>query len=139
MVLLTYSNPDNNIQSSKIIKNYNVTINGNDVYNKHNDSDVKRYAEIRKLIIRQGELNTTGCLLDHNYIKNQYRLKAVVLCRQKELDADPKAIEHIEFVGQLKNRIKIIMLQMLALTNLTILGKLKKNRLKFFQGSVTAL
>ena len=28
---------------------------------------------------------------------------AVDLSRQKELDADPKAIQQIEFVGQLKN------------------------------------
>ena len=31
-----------------------------------------------------------------------YRLIAVDLSRQKELDADPKAIQQIEFVGQLK-------------------------------------
>ena len=31
-----------------------------------------------------------------------YRLIATDLSRQKELDADPKAIQQIEFVGQLK-------------------------------------
>ena len=31
--------------------------------------------------------------------KNHYRLIAVDLSRQKELDADPKAIQQIEFVG----------------------------------------
>ena len=36
------------------------------------------------------------------FIKNHYRLKAVVLSTQKELDADPKAIRQIEFLGQLK-------------------------------------
>ena len=43
-------------------------------------------------------------LLDvyYDYIKNHYRLIVVNLSRQKELDADPKAIHHIEFVGQLK-------------------------------------
>ena len=35
--------------------------------------------------------------------KNYYRLITVDLSRQKELDADPKAIQQIEFVGQLKN------------------------------------
>ena len=35
--------------------------------------------------------------------KNHYRLIAVDLSRQKELDADPKAIQEIEFVDQLKN------------------------------------
>ena len=41
-------------------------------------------------------------MLDYDYIKNHYRLIAVDLSRQKELDADPKAIQQIEFVGQSK-------------------------------------
>ena len=36
-------------------------------------------------------------------IKNHYRLTEVDLSRQKELDVDPKAIQQIEFVEQLKN------------------------------------
>ena len=36
------------------------------------------------------------------YIKNHYRLIAFDLSRQKELNADPKAIQQIEIVGQLK-------------------------------------
>ena len=40
----------------------------------------------------------------NKYIKNNYRLIAVDLSRQKELDVDPKAIEQIEFVGKLKNQ-----------------------------------
>ena len=46
---------------------------------------------------------TTECLLEYEYIKNYYRLIALDLSRQKELDTDPKAIQQIEFVGQLKN------------------------------------
>ena len=34
--------------------------------------------------------------------KNHCRLIAVDLSTQKELDAEPKAIQQIEFVGQLK-------------------------------------
>ena len=52
------------------------------------------------LLKGQGEDYTTGCLLDYEYIKNHYRL--IDLSRQKELDAYPKAIQQIEFVGQLK-------------------------------------
>ena len=35
--------------------------------------------------------------------KNHYRLITFDLNRQKELDGDPKAIQQIQFVGQLKN------------------------------------
>ena len=54
-----------------------------------------------KLTTRQGEDYTTGRLLDYDYVKNYYRLIPVDLSRQKRLDADPKAIQQIEFVGQL--------------------------------------
>ena len=52
----------------------------------------------------EGKDYTTGCLLDYGYIQSHYKLIAVNLGRQKELDADPtKAIQQIEFVAQLKN------------------------------------
>ena len=65
-------------------------------------SDIKQQEKIGKLTIRQGDDYTTGCLFDHDFIKNCYKLIAVDLSRQKELDSDPKAIQQIEFVGQLK-------------------------------------
>ena len=63
---------------------------------------LKQYDEIRNLTTGQGEDYTSGCLLAYESIKNHYRLIAVDLRRQKELDADPKATQQIEFVGQLK-------------------------------------
>ena len=56
---------------------------------------------MKKLTTRQGEDYATGRLLDYDYVKNYYRLIPVDLSRQKRLDADPKAIQQIEFVGQL--------------------------------------
>ena len=53
----------------------------------------KRYKEIRKLTTGKGKYYTTGCLLDYDYTKIHYRLIAVDLSRQKELGADPKAIQ----------------------------------------------
>ena len=85
-----------------IICNYNFIINGKNFYNQAIDSDIKEYEKIRKLTTGQGEVYTTGCLLDYKYIKNHYRLIAVDLNRQKEFAADPKAIQQIEFAGQLK-------------------------------------
>ena len=77
-----------------------MIISGKNFYHQPINSDIKRYKEIRKLTTGQGEDYTTGCLLDYDYIKNHYRLIAVDLSRQKELDADPKAIQQIKFVGQ---------------------------------------
>ena len=85
-----------------IIKDYNVTINGKNLYDQAIDLNKKRSEEIRKLTGGQGEDYTPGCLLDYGYIKNHYRLIAVDLSRQKELDADPKAIQQITLLGQLK-------------------------------------
>ena len=67
-----------------IIINYNIIINGKNFDVQPVDSDIKRNEEIKKLTAGQGEGYTTGCLLDYDYIKNQYRLIAVDLSRQKE-------------------------------------------------------
>ena len=105
-------NKDNDAKSDRtkkyylpkgIIKNYNVIINGKNFYVQPIDSDIKRYEEIRKLITGQGEDYTTECLLDYQYIKNHYRLIAVDLSRQKELDDDPKAVQQIESARHIKN------------------------------------
>ena len=65
------------------------------------------------------------CHLHHDYMKNYYRLITVYLSRQKQLNADPKAIQQIEFVWQLKNpdNATAAIESMLVLT---ILEKLKK-------------
>ena len=99
---------------------------------------MKRYEEIRKLKTGQGEDHTTGCLLDYDYLKNHQRLIAVYLSRQKELDTDPKAVQQIEFVGQLKNTENAVVADEFIFV-LTILEKIKETRLKFYQGSVTVL
>ena len=68
-----------------IINYYNVIINRKKFYDRAIDSNIKRYQEIRKLTIGEGEDYTTGCLLDYEYIKNHYRIIAIDLSRQKEL------------------------------------------------------
>ena len=88
--------------TKEIIVNLNFIINGKNFFDQAIDSDVKQYKEIRKLTIGQDEHYTTEYLLNYDYIKDYYRLTVVDLSRRKELDADPKAIQQIEFVGQLK-------------------------------------
>ena len=101
LFVLVYTNHDANakiVNARKyylpkgIIRNHNFIINGKNFYDKPINSDIKRYEEIKKLTTGQGEDYTTGCLLDYDYVKNNYRLIAVDLSRQKKLDADPEAI-----------------------------------------------
>ena len=58
-------------------------------------NDLITYDSIRKIATGQGDDYTTGCFLDHNYCKNVYKMIAIDLSTQQALDADPKAIQHI--------------------------------------------
>ena len=59
------------------------------------------YDNIRKITKGQGDDNTTGCLLDYPYFVNTYKMIAVDLSRQQALDADPRAIQQINFTANL--------------------------------------
>ena len=56
---------------------------------------MKQYDEVRKVLAGQGDDDATGCLLDYTYFKDNYRLIAVDLTRQKALDADLRVIQQI--------------------------------------------
>ena len=58
---------------------------------------------------------------------------------QKELDADPKTIEQIEFVGKFKNVDGINDDGTEYMFVSTMLEKIRETSLKFSQGSVTVL
>ena len=58
---------------------------------------IKQHDEVRKVSTGQDDDYTTGCLLDHAYFKDNYRLIAVRLSNQKALDADPREIQQIVF------------------------------------------
>ena len=49
----------------------------------------------------QGDDYPTGCLLDYHYFKNYYKMVAIDLSKQEALDADPKAIQQINFTANL--------------------------------------
>ena len=68
-------------------------------------------------------------MLDYEYFENHYRLIAVDLRGQKELDADPKAIQQKEFVGKLKNAVNAIVTGESGFV-LAIMEKIKKNKTK---------
>ena len=107
------------------LKKYNVIINGRNFYDDRIESDIEKYRELKKVMIGKGEDYTTRSFLDYNYFKKHYKLVAVDLPKQKELDADPRAIQQIEFKYMLE-------------TNSTIYWVLKKSKetiLEFYKGS----
>ena len=48
--------------------------------------------KLEKISTGQGDDYTTGCLLDFAYFKNNYRLIAADLSKQKALDADRREL-----------------------------------------------
>ena len=62
------------------------------------------YEDIGKNATGQGDDYTTGCLLDYIYFKNYYKMIAVDLSKQQALDADPKAIQQINFTANLDRK-----------------------------------
>ena len=79
------------------LEKYHVIIDGRNFYDNPIESDNEKYRELKKVMIGKGEDYTTGSLLDFDYFKKHYKLVAVDLSKQKELDADPRAIQQIEF------------------------------------------
>ena len=83
------------------IKDYNVMIDGKNFFDQPINSMIKTYENIRKITIGQGDDYTTGCLLDYTYFKKYYKMIAIDLSKQQALDADPKAIQQINFTENL--------------------------------------
>ena len=79
------------------IKNYNIMINGENFC----DQPIKKRKIIYDNIRKIGDDYTTGCLLDYPYFIETYKMIAVDLSKQKVLDFDPKAIQQINFTGNL--------------------------------------
>ena len=59
------------------IKDYNVMIDGKNVFDHPVKNDKLTYENIRKIATGQGDDYTTGCLLDYIYFKNYYEMIAV--------------------------------------------------------------
>ena len=83
------------------IKDYNVMIDGKSFLDQPVKNDKVTYENIRKIATGLGDDYTTGCLLNYIYFKNHYKMIAVDLSKQA-LDADPKAIQQINFTANLE-------------------------------------
>ena len=109
------------------LEKYNVIIDGRNFYDNPIESDIEKYRELKKVMIGKEEGYTTGSLLDFNYFDKCYKLVAADLSKQKEFDADSRAIQQIEFKYMLG-------------TNSTIYWVLEKSKetiLEFYKGTVS--
>ena len=111
------------------ITKYNVLIDGRNFYDQPIFDQIRKYDEIRKIPTGKGDDYTRGCLLDYQYFKDNYQLIAVDLSEQKELDADTRAIQQIEFYGMLTTKSQVC----------TALEKSKEKILEFYNGTVKVL
>ena len=108
------------------LNKYNVIIDGRNFYDNPIESDIEKCRELKKIMIGKEKDYTTGSLLDFDYFKKHYKLVAVDLSKQKELDADPRAIQQIEFKYMLETNSTIYW----------ILEKSKETILEFYKGTV---
>ena len=83
------------------IKDYNVMIDDKHFFDQTINSKLKTYENIRKIATGQGDDYTTGCLLHYSYFKENYKMIAIDLSEQQALDADPSAIQQINFTANL--------------------------------------
>ena len=113
------------------IKDYNFMIDGRNFFDQPINSMNKTYKSIRRIATGQGDDYTTGCLLDYSYFKDHYKMIAIDLSKQQALDADPRAIQQINFTANLDRAGNATMF--------FIIEKAKETVLDFSQGTVKVL
>ena len=113
------------------IKDYNVMVDGKNFFDQSINNDFKTYENIRKIATGKGDDYTTGCLLDYSYFKDHYKMIAIDLSKQQALDADPRAIQQINFTANLDRAGNTTMF--------FIIEEAKETVLDFSQGTVKVL
>ena len=120
------------------ITNYNVLIDGRNIYDQPINDKIKKLKieskievknENRKIATGKGDDYTTGCLLDYQYFKDHYQLIGVDLYKQKELDAGLRALQQIEFYGMLNTNSQVC----------TVLEKSKETVLEIYKETAKVL
>ena len=107
LFVLAFENDDDRTISDEYylptaeIKDYNIMINGENIFDQTIKNNKVTYENISKIATGQGDDYTTGCLLDYPYFADTYKMIAVDLSKQQALDADPRAIQSINFTANL--------------------------------------
>ena len=81
-------------------------IDGKNFFDQPINSMARTYENIRKTTKGKGDDYTTGCLLEYSYFKNHYKMIAIDLSKQQALDADPRAIQQINFTVKIEQEIQ---------------------------------
>ena len=71
---------------------------GKNLFNQPTKNDLGTYDNIRKTITGQCDDYTTGCFIGYIYLKKHCTLIAINLIKKQKLDADPKAIQQINYI-----------------------------------------
>ena len=79
-------------------------IDGQNFFDQPIRNNLITYDNIRKISTVQGHHYTTGCLLDYDYFNKYYKMIVIDLSKQQAFDADPKAIQQINFTGNLEEQ-----------------------------------
>ena len=85
-------------------------IDGKNLSDQPVKNDLRAYENIRKIVTGQGDDYTAGSLLDYPYFRENYKMIAIDLSKNQALDADPRAIQRINFTGNLDQNRNITML-----------------------------
>ena len=108
------------------VKNHNVKIDGRNFFDQPINNNIKTYENIRKIVTGQGDDYTTGCLLDY-----PYKTIEIDLSKQQAVDADPRAIQKINFTANLDRAGNTAMF--------VIIEEAEETVLDFSQGTVKVL
>ena len=106
-------------------------INGENFFDQPIKNNKMTYENIRNIVTGQGDDYKTGSLLDYSYFADTYKMIAVDLSKQQALDADPRAIQQINFTANLDRAGNTRVYFILEEANETILD--------FSRGTVKAL
>ena len=90
---------------------------------------LKRYNEFIKITTGKSEDYTTGSLIYSYYFLKNYQIICCDLSKQTIFDADPRAIQQIEFYGNLETISQVC----------TVLKKSKEIVLEFYKGTAKVL
>ena len=102
LFVLAFENDDDRTSDERYylptveIRNYNIMIDGENFFDQPTKSNKVTYENTRKTATGQGDDYT---FIDDPYFIDTYKMIAVDLSKQQALDADPKAIQQINFTA----------------------------------------